>query len=269
MHPLIRILAAAALAAGLVVVAATPSAADDPPWQRGGTWADNDGESARGGASVWTVGRQLDGGGGSVRCWYTDLKYTTQEEQRTEIRPEEQRPGAWGWLTCSNGSETFQFFPEEAFDPEMLARSVVITPEIPELRTNPEIVDGHLVGLPSWYWVDPADWHPLIGSANAGPLTVWVTATPRELVVTAGDGAGLRCAGGGTPYDTSRPASSQSSACTHTYVRAGNVVATATIVFDVTWTSNAGAGGGLGTITPPAEPVGIPVHHGEAIVTGS
>ena len=57
-------------------------------------------------------------------------------------------------------------------------------------------------------------------TADANRRLVWaqVVATPVSTTWDAGDGTPpLVCAGPGTPYDTSRPESSQSTDCSHTY----------------------------------------------------
>jgi hypothetical protein len=209
-------------------------------------------------------------------CWYEPLRHTTQDEQRTEIRPEEQRPGLWGWEVCDDGTQRFRFFPDgpeapapapRAIDPAVLAAQVALTPEVPPVRTSPPADALHLVNLETWFWVDPADWSPQGDGAQRGTVEVSVTATPVTLVIDPGDGsAPLRCPGGGTPYNPDLPADAQTSTCTHTYTEPGDYTPTATVVYDITWTSNLVPGGTLPDITPPGEPFDIQVAEGQAVI---
>jgi hypothetical protein len=204
-------------------------------------------------------------------CWYEPPRFTDQEGQRTTYHPEEfeDGPGQMMWRVCEDGTEDFVFVPDavaqaQQVDPQALAESVVITPGIPRLRTSPPIANHHLVNIESWFWIDPGDWEPVTGSAEAGPVEVTVTATPGTLVIDPGDGSpALECPGGGTPY--SRGASST---CTHTYERSGTYQASVTIVYDVAFSSNIGAGGPLGPLTPDAVTVEIPVEEAQALNDG-
>jgi hypothetical protein len=238
-----------------------PAAADegDGPSDRRVT-VDNDGDSATGTAedSVPAIPAGESGGGGP-NCTKSDgtpdyLRYgprlfSTMEEQRTLYHPEEQRPGEWLHLYCGDEWLDFVFLPEaQQVDPTTLARSVTITPAAPVLRTSPGAED-HLVNVEAWFWAEM--WEGISESATAGSVTVNVSAEPASLIVDPGDGtAPFTCPGPQPVYDLSLPASAQSSNCTHTYTRAGNYTATATVVYDVSFTSNVGVNGNLGTIEP-------------------
>ncbi len=231
-----------------------------------GARVDRDDRSVTGRATD-TVGGQGatgGGGGGGPRCWYEPLKFTTQEEQRTSIRPEEQRPGSWGWLACDDGTEDFRFFPEsQPVDPATLARSVTITPAVPAVRTSPP--GEQLVHVATWFWAE--DWSAQEETATAGAVSVTVRAVPARLVIDPGDGSpAVVCDGHGTPYDPARAGTDQASECTHTYRRAGDFEATATVVYDVSYSSG-GASAGLGTIEPSAA-FGLRVDEAQAVVTG-
>jgi hypothetical protein len=67
-------------------------------------------------------------------------------------------------------------------------------------------------------------------------------------------------------YDPAVPAADQSSPCTHVYQRAATVTATATLVYETSFTSNVGAGGQLGTIEPTST-VALTVSEAQAINT--
>lgn len=244
-----------------------------------GAYGDNNGDSAEVGVEDERVGDQGTDGNGNgsgdendVVCWNDGLRYTTQEEQRNDIREEETagREGEWGWLVCDDGRpDELMFFPdEEPVDPEFLARSVVIAPDPPVLRTNPPIEGEQLVNLDTWFWVEGGSWEPVTGEARLGTVWARVTATPRTLIIDPGDGSpSKRCEGGGTPYDASRSPQSQESGCKHSYSNPGEYTVTASIVYDASWTSNVAAGGSLGELTPPGAEVTIPVAESQAVVT--
>jgi hypothetical protein len=244
----------------------------------------NDGRTATGTAATTIPGgpgRSAGGGGGDggPNCtksdgtrdfyWYEGLLYTTMEEQRTEIRPEEQRPGVYLHIHCGDEYVGFQFFPdgEQApVDPVALARSVSITPPAPVLVTNPAAGD-HLVEVEAWFWVE--NWEPVTAPpATAGNVTVNVSAEPTALVIDPGDGSpAVTCTGRPPAYDTARPAEGQSSPCSYTYSRAGTFAATATLIYEVSFTSNVGVNEGLGTIEPTTT-VDLAVREAQAIVVG-
>jgi hypothetical protein len=200
---------------------------------------------------------------------YEGLQWTTMEEQRTEIRPEEQRPGVYLHVYCGDEHVDFRFFPDvpeqAAIDPRTLADSVQITPAAPVISTNPAS-GSHLVNLEAWFWAE--NWSGAEETATAGPVSVTVSARPTMLVIDPGDGtASFSCAGPQPAYDARRPPDAQQSNCTHTYRRAGEFTATATIVYSVSFTSNVGVNGDLGTIEPDST-IALRVREAQAIVTG-
>jgi hypothetical protein len=251
-------LAVVGLAAAVSSLTVLPAAADvgDPR-----VGADNDGQNASGTAREEVPGHLVSSNhsGGGPNCTRSDgtpdylrykgLQYTTMEEQRTEIRPEEQRPGDYRHVYCGDERVGFFFFPDgEPVDPRFLAETVTITPSAPVLRTSPAAAN-HLVDIEAWFWAET--WEGISEPATAGSVTVTVSAEPATLIVDPGDGSGsFTCDGPQPAYNLNLPASAQSSNCTHTYMRAGNYTATATLVYDVSFTSNVGVNGGLGTIEP-------------------
>ncbi len=251
-------LAVVGLAAAVSSLTVLPAAADvgDPR-----VGADNDGQNASGTAREEVPGHLVSSNhsGGGPNCTRSDgtpdylryegLQYTTLEEQRTEIRPEEQRPGEYRHVYCGDERVGFFFFPDgEPVDPRFLAETVTITPSAPVLRTSPAAAD-HLVDIEAWFWAET--WEGISEPATAGSVTVTVSAEPATLIVDPGDGTRpFTCDGPQPVYNLNLPASAQSSNCTHTYMRAGNYTATATLVYDVSFTSNVGVNGGLGTIEP-------------------
>lgn len=151
----------------------------------------------------------------------------------------------------------------DPIDPQQLAlmaRSRLPFP-LPEVAFSPPLVDQGdflLVNLETWLWVE--NWQPFSASATAGGVVVTATATP---VRQAWDFAPGRpapeleggCDGPGTRYDTARPAEGQSTDCGFTFVHSsagqpGDAYeGRLSVVWEVTWTSNIGAGGDLGEVT--------------------
>lgn len=256
--------AALAVALGAGLAFAAPAGADVGDNVTGGS----DGDSATGTAETVVPGSPAsaanggNGGSGGPNCTKSDgtrdylryegLQFTTMQEQREEIRPEEQRPGVYLHEYCGDEYVGFDFYPDEEgaapVDPARLARSVTITPPAPVLATSPGAGD-HLVGVEAWFWAE--NWDPVTGSAQAGSVTVTVTAAPSGLVVDPGDGSpAFTCTGQPPAYDPGVPARSQRSSCTHVYEVAGHYEATATLVYDVSFTSNVGVSGQLDAIEP-------------------
>ena len=130
--------------------------------------------------------------------------------------------------------------------------------------------DGHpqLVNVATWLWVDPATWHPVTATANAGPVTTTATAAPTKVVWDMGDGHTVTCDGPGTVYDPSTPDATTD--CSYTWPAAGTYTVTATIYWSVSWAAAGAAGGGtLGVQAGPAASVTVHVVQSEAINTPS
>jgi hypothetical protein len=118
-----------------------------------------------------------------------------------------------------------------------------------------------VVGLGTWIWADAALWNPVSTTAwvptPQGPLQVTTTATPVGIVFDPGDGPSgtgpVRCTGRGltwrAAYGDSLP-----SPCMYTYRRSsssapgGAFRASFAVVWEVTYSSNRGERGSLGTV---------------------
>jgi hypothetical protein len=129
-----------------------------------------------------------------------------------------------------------------------------LTLPLPGVRTAPPRGNDGLVGLPEWFWIDPAQWHPQTARVAVGGVWAQVTATPQNIQIQPGTGAagtGLTCHGPGTPYNPKVPASGQHSNCTYTYAQSsdglpGNAYpASVTVTWTATWQGSGGAGGAL------------------------
>jgi hypothetical protein len=268
--------AAGFLAAALVVVAGSPASAGDGG---GGTSGyvngANNGNSVTGNANETTPGAPgttTRTGNGQPNCTlsngtpaylrYEGLQFTTMEEQRTEIRPEEQRPGVYLHIYCGDEWQDFRFFADQTpVDPQVLAESVVIRPPIPVIRTSPPAGD-HLVDVVAWFWLD--DWGSLGDGASAGGVSVNVYANPVSVRIDPGDGsAPFTCTGQPPAY---APGADPATGCTYTYQTAGEYEATATVTYETGFTSNIGVSGALGTIDVVGG-LDLAVREAQAVVT--
>ncbi|HLX89456.1 MAG TPA: hypothetical protein VKR22_13495, partial [Acidimicrobiales bacterium] len=126
---------------------------------------------------------------------------------------------------------------------------------VPNIATNP--ASFSVVDLPTWLWIDPSIWHPYTATATAGGVSATATARPVSVRWDMGDGsAPVTCNGPGIAYEADLPASQQRTGCSHTYLRtslgqpgpdpdAGAFLVSATITWDVSWTSSSQRGGSL------------------------
>jgi hypothetical protein len=120
----------------------------------------------------------------------------------------------------------------------------VTLPE-PILTLSPPAGTPHLVGLPSWYSVDP--WTPVEASATIAGVTATVTATPVTTTWDPGDGTpAFDCDGPGKPWS---PSLDGPPPCGHTYQRSGAFALTVTTTWEVDWAATTDPGGSLGTST--------------------
>jgi hypothetical protein len=131
-----------------------------------------------------------------------------------------------------------------------LARQALGLPS-PVIRSSPAQDALQLANLPTWLWIDPAEWAPESKTAAVPGESVTATATPVWVTWHPGDGSTETCQGAGTPYTSGDNPGSASPDCGHTYTTSsagqpdGAFQATATITWDVTWQEARGAGGVL------------------------
>jgi hypothetical protein len=137
----------------------------------------------------------------------------------------------------------------------------------PRPRMAPPTTVKQVVGIRTWMWVDPADWHSLSATAQVPGLAATVTATPTKTIWDMGDGSTVTCNGPGTVYDPTKPDAQQRSDCSHTYQHDGTYNVRATIVWSVSWTATNGAGGNLGLVQRSTQ-FTITVEQRQAIITG-
>lgn len=125
------------------------------------------------------------------------------------------------------------------------------------VKTAPTANDV-VVNSEMWFWVPKSVWKPVRVTAwvstPAGPISVTVTARPRVLSFSPGDGrAETRCMGPGIAW-SSRASRFGSNDCTYEYVRpshaqrGGRFSASAAITWQVSWTSSLGIGSPLPSV---------------------
>ena len=184
------------------------------------------------------------------------------------IAPGGPTPGSWYSVICNNpvtGASVTQtvWIPDQApvptagLDPYSVAlqaeRSMVLPR--PTLQFNPS--GTAVVNLPTWLWIGPGLWHAFTVTASVGPVSATAVAVPETVTWTMGDGGTVVCSGPGTPYDTTRPASQQSTGCAYTYPVSsvgqpspdgnpdhGSFSVQATVTWSVTWSAQGASGGG-------------------------
>lgn len=237
-------------------------------------------------SSTSNAGSKSSSNDGGVTCtWKAESDYSQQVFQWMGADPN----GSWYDVTCSDGRRYAGVYvppsagniPPAVVLAGSLAKTAANSLRLPgpAARHNPA---GHaLVGLATWWWVDPTAWKPLRQRTQAGPVWAEVTATPVSTTWDAGDGSTpVVCAGPGTPYDTSMPASEQSTDCSYTYRRssAGQpqtgpsvndrfFTVTVTTTWQVSWTGTAGSGGTLPQLTT-SRSFPLAVAQRQTVVTG-
>jgi len=111
------------------------------------------------------------------------------------------------------------------------------------------------VNLWTFFWTDPATWHPVTASASAAGVTATVTATPVELVFDPGDGSDpVSCDGPGRPWvDADGFSPPSDGACAYQYRHVSPThqpfTSTQSIVWALTWTGTGHTGGTIPSIT--------------------
>jgi len=294
----IRALAALALVVSTVVTGlgvAAPASAEDPPHGGGGELGGND-QYAEGsllddgsGAEVEVMdGRDLGDattsrrGGGNVVCRFYD-DATGEPVNPWDLPPELNGLSVMILRDCED-ADTGEYVSIDLIfivpplaaqtDPRelaLMARQRLPFP-LPDVAFSPPLEnpdDFLLVQLPTWIWV--ANWAEVSRTASAGGVTATVTARPVRQVwdfrprVADRDTEG-GCDGPGTPYDSSKRPEEQSTECSFTFRHssAGEPGAAyeahLTVIYEVSWTSNVGAGGSLGTVARTSV---VPVRVGE------
>ncbi len=206
------------------------------------------------------------GNGASGTPWTcTYVKLVLNDEGG--IAPGGPTPGSWYSVTCNNGSTgatliQTEWIPDQsspatpAVDPRALALEAERSLGLPSPAINFNPPGSSVVNLPTWLWIDRSIWHAYSVTASAGPVSATAVATPMFVTWTTGDGSSVSC-GPGVPYDSSKPASQQTTSCAHAYRFSsagqpspdgnpddGAFVVSAVISWSVQWTAQGAPGGG-------------------------
>lgn len=136
-------------------------------------------------------------------------------------------------------------------DPLQLAAEARASVSIagPPIETSPDAARETYTQMTTWLWVDDEWWTSYSATATAGRVSATVTASPRAATWNTGDGATEVCNGPGVEWR--RGMQDDDTYCSHIYTKAstgdhdGTYTLRVTIPFEVTWTSNIGAGGSL------------------------
>jgi hypothetical protein len=145
---------------------------------------------------------------------------------------------------------------------------------LPEVRTARPRGTEALVGLPEWFWITPAQWHPVTATVSVGGVWAQVTARPVSLEIRPGDGGGITCRGPGAIYDTRLSAGAQHSDCAWTYdqpsagLPGNRYQVSVTVTWTAAWHGSGGAGGVLLAVGRTTT-FGLAVVEGQALILGS
>jgi hypothetical protein len=203
-------------------------------------------------------------GDGQAVCTYQSLVLNDEGG----IAPGGPTPGGWYSVTCTDPTTGDSVTQTEwiadrppttapAVDPTSVALQAEHSIELPRptVHTNP--AGAAVVNLPTWLWIDRSSWHPYSVSASVGAVTATAVATPVAVTWSMGDGNTVTCDGPGTPFDSDRPASGQSTDCSYAYLVSsagqpsqdgdtndGSFSVSPTVTWAVSWSSVGVAGGG-------------------------
>jgi hypothetical protein len=154
--------------------------------------------------------------------------------------------------------------PAPVVPPEVVAELALaqIKPPRPIAQTAPAMGLSTLVGISTWMWVDPTQWHEISASAAIGPLGVTATVTPVTVTWDMGeshDKEPVVCHGAGKPYRLDVKDELQRTDCAYVFQWASTdhrhddhvgdwYHATATITWKVEWISTLGQTGSLADV---------------------
>ena len=224
------------------------------------------------------------GGGGKVSCSLQPLSPAQISFLGLPPAPAGQE---WAVITCPGtspfGGVTLAAAGAAvpAVTPQELLQEVegqLTLPALAAATAPPRGQDG-LVGLPEWFWVPRASWHPVATQRlQVGDVWAQVTATPQQLSFVPGGGlAGTSCPGPGTAFSSQDP--DQTSDCSFTYDQSsatqdgGAYAAAVTVSWRVTWAGFSPATGPVGGVLNAglqvADPVSLKVAEGQALVSGT
>jgi hypothetical protein len=239
---------------------------------------------SNGGGTPGGPGGGGGGGGGKVTC-------TLQPLSPAQISflglPPAPKGEEWAAITCPGNSPfggvtlVAAGAAAPAVTPQELLQEVegqLTVPTLAAATAPPRGKDG-LVGLPEWFWIAKAAWHPVrTQRLQVGAVWAQVTATPEQLGFVPGGGlAGRTCPGPGTPFTSRAPG--RTSDCSFTYSQSsatqdgGTYAASVTVTWRVTWAGFSPATGPVGGVLNAglqvADPINLKVAEGQALVNGT
>jgi hypothetical protein len=224
------------------------------------------------------------GGGGKVSCTLQPLSPAQVSFLGLPAAPKGEE---WAAITCPGNSPfggvtlVAAGAAVPAVTPQELLQEVegqLTLPTLAAATAPPRGRDG-LVGLPEWFWIPRADWHPVATQRlQVGAVWAQVTATPEQLSFIPGGGlTGTSCPGPGTVFSSQDP--DQTSACSFTYSQSsatqdgGTYAASVTVSWRVTWAGFSPATGPVGGVLNAglqvADPISLKVAEGQALVSGT
>lgn len=140
-----------------------------------------------------------------------------------------------------------------------LRANAEVSVPVPVVQTAPPRGKRELIGIPTWFWLDEAQWGTRRATASAGGASATVTASAFELLIDPGDGSrAFTCHVPWMPYKNDP---GHKSNCTHTFAHPGWYIARVTVDWAADWSGSDGDGGTLPTI---GRTVTFPIHVVEA-----
>jgi hypothetical protein len=158
----------------------------------------------------------------------------------------------WEWLADGATTPVVVRWPSPAELAVQAFRSMTLPAPVVEYnpRRRPGHVDGTVVGVDTWLWVDASALAGRSVSVSAGPNSATVAARPMSVAFDSGDGgAPVACPDGGIAYDPAHP--DATSSCIYRYLKSSAMApgqaftVTATVAWGATWRGSDGSGGEL------------------------
>ncbi|MER6146229.1 hypothetical protein ABT174_40600 [Streptomyces sparsogenes] len=148
---------------------------------------------------------------------------------------------------------------------EVVVRQAVEKLRLPQpvIRTSPNEDHAHVVGVPTWMWVQRSTWAPVTKTAEVPGLRVTATASPRKAVWSMGEGGAVTCTGPGTPYSEKFRPDEQSPDCGYTYrvsslAEPGRAfVVSVRVMWDVEWHGGGRVGRVPGLVIAAERPIEV------------
>jgi hypothetical protein len=263
---------AAVIAAGLFLLVVLPD-----PALAGGIDVRSDSSGAT--ASVQTSGGGGAGGGGAGPAGPSrPSPFTGCRSDRSPfgalLHPGSAlptTPGSTYWTNCqTTATGATVLLPQTVGGPpppppaDVVAAQAASTLQLslPEVATAPPQGGIQLVGVDVWFWVTNS--RPAQATATVPGLSATVTAAPVATHLEFADGSRVDCAGGGSPYDRTRPGREQRSTCARVFRDRGQQRVNVTVDWAISWTASTGEAGVLPAVGRTTTLV-LAVQEGQAV----